>query len=252
MNSFLQSKAMAKALRQSLAERNIELSHSACLELVSRQFGFSDWNVLSAQVAAIQARQQPLAMPDGWFPAAFADTKRYRIGLDETAPGCALIECLADRNTDLGKERFACMMQSIDAQQYRGKKLKLTAVLRSEDAGCGTIWLRVDGIENRSVRPDGYEVRSIRFDNMTSRKENGPISGTTGWTSRSIVLDVPIEASSIHYGFFLRGYGKVWAKHFKIEVVSEAAPVTAVSRATSEQRPLPIQPSNLDFTATAT
>jgi hypothetical protein len=239
---------MAKALRLSLAERNIELSHSACLELVAQQFGFTDWNVLSARIEAIKARQLPLPLPDGWFPTGFTDTKRYRIGLDETAPGCALIECIADRNTDLGKERFACMMQSIDAQQYRGTKLKLTATLRSEDAGCGTIWLRVDGIEQGSIRPDGFVSKSIRFDNMTSRKDNGPISGTTGWTSRAIVLDVPAEAGSIHYGFFLRGHGKVWARNFKIEKVSEAASIPEVVMTTSEQGLLPIQPINLDFT----
>lgn len=74
MNSFLESKAMAKALRLSLAESNIELSHSSCLELVARQFGFADWNVLSAQIEAIKAKQQPLVLPDGWLTTPFDPT----------------------------------------------------------------------------------------------------------------------------------------------------------------------------------
>ncbi|NTG64729.1 glyoxalase superfamily protein [Rhizobium rhizogenes] len=241
MNSFLESKAMAKALRLSLAERNVELSHSTCLELVARQFGFADWNVLSARIAAIKAKQEPLLIPAGWFPTGFTDTTRYRIGLDETAPGCALIECVADRNADPGKERFACMMQSIDAQPYQGTRLKLTATLRTEDADCGTIWMRIDGIEKQS----------LRFDNMMSREENGPINATTGWTSRSIVLDVPTEAASIHYGFFLKGYGKVWARSFSLEVVFDAATVTEIPQQRGQNRVLPNQPINLDFTANA-
>jgi uncharacterized glyoxalase superfamily protein PhnB len=39
---------MAKAMRHALAGRGITLSHSACLEIVASQTGFSDWNVLKA------------------------------------------------------------------------------------------------------------------------------------------------------------------------------------------------------------
>jgi hypothetical protein len=237
MNSFMDSKAMAKALRSSLAERNIELSHSACLELVARQFGFADWNVLSAQIEATKTKLQPLSMPAGWFPTSFTDPKLYRAGLDATMPGCALIESIANRQNDLGNKRFACLMQSIDAQQYLGEKIRLTAALRCEDADCGTIWMRIDGIE----RP------SIRFDNMLSRDEHGPISGTTGWSSRSIVLEVPLQATSIHYGFFLKGYGKLWARSFALEVVPNSVADTDIASPPGEQKTFPIQPSNLDF-----
>lgn len=41
-------KSMAKAMRHALAKRGINLSHSACLEIVASQTGFSDWNVLKA------------------------------------------------------------------------------------------------------------------------------------------------------------------------------------------------------------
>lgn len=48
MLSFSDSKSMAKALRKLLEEHNLQLSHSACLEIVARQFGFANWQVLSA------------------------------------------------------------------------------------------------------------------------------------------------------------------------------------------------------------
>lgn len=57
MSSMLQAKTMAKALRKALAERHVVLSHSQCLELVSRQFGYADWNTLAAAIndqAAVQ------------------------------------------------------------------------------------------------------------------------------------------------------------------------------------------------------
>lgn len=41
---------MAKALREALAARGTELTHSAALEIVARQFGFEDWNILAAKI----------------------------------------------------------------------------------------------------------------------------------------------------------------------------------------------------------
>src|SRR5580704_11641449 len=53
------AKTMAKSLRDSLVDRNVSLSHSTCLEIVARQFGFTDWNTLSAKLPA-QALDIPL------------------------------------------------------------------------------------------------------------------------------------------------------------------------------------------------
>jgi hypothetical protein len=50
MCTYLDAKAMAKSLRESLSGRNVSLSHSECLEIVARQFGLSDWNRLAAKL----------------------------------------------------------------------------------------------------------------------------------------------------------------------------------------------------------
>jgi hypothetical protein len=50
------AKTMAKSLRDALAERNVSLSHSTCLEIVARQFGFADWNTLTAKLPAKEER----------------------------------------------------------------------------------------------------------------------------------------------------------------------------------------------------
>jgi len=48
MNLIARSKSLATALRKTLAEQNVVRSHSACLEIVARQLGFSNWNALKA------------------------------------------------------------------------------------------------------------------------------------------------------------------------------------------------------------
>lgn len=52
MRSFTDAKAMARALRSALGEKKVELSHGECLDIVARQFGLDNWNVLSAKIDA--------------------------------------------------------------------------------------------------------------------------------------------------------------------------------------------------------
>jgi len=58
MRDFRDAKLMAKSLREALAERKIELTHSQALELVASQFGYDNWNVLAARIDAAEPRQK--------------------------------------------------------------------------------------------------------------------------------------------------------------------------------------------------
>jgi hypothetical protein len=57
MRDFRDAKLMAKSLRDALAERKVELTHSQTLELVASQFGYDDWNVLAAKINATDPQQ---------------------------------------------------------------------------------------------------------------------------------------------------------------------------------------------------
>lgn len=51
MRTIRDAKAMAKALRAEITARTqVDLSHSDCLEIVARQFGVDNWNILSARI----------------------------------------------------------------------------------------------------------------------------------------------------------------------------------------------------------
>src|SRR5262245_49257610 len=64
MRTYRESKAMAKSLRYALAGKNISLSHSECLEIVSRQFGFVDWNTLAYKIdLEAGVRPRPAEVP---------------------------------------------------------------------------------------------------------------------------------------------------------------------------------------------
>jgi len=52
MPTINQAKAMAKRLRAALAAQNIDLPHSATLELIAAELGHDNWNVASAKLDA--------------------------------------------------------------------------------------------------------------------------------------------------------------------------------------------------------
>jgi len=60
MRDFRDAKAMTHTLRDALKVKAIETTHSECLELIAKAFGYDNWNILSAKVEAAQSRT-----PDG-------------------------------------------------------------------------------------------------------------------------------------------------------------------------------------------
>lgn len=52
MRDYRDAKAMAKALREALARRSLEITHSEALEIVARQFGLANWNLMSSRIEA--------------------------------------------------------------------------------------------------------------------------------------------------------------------------------------------------------
>jgi len=61
MRTYQDAKTIAKSLRASLASREIALSHGECLEIVAQQFGFAEWNILAAKLAAENANPDSAA-----------------------------------------------------------------------------------------------------------------------------------------------------------------------------------------------
>ena len=225
-------KAMAKTLRQALAERRVEISHGDSLECVARQLGWRDWNTLAAQLD-----RPPLNLPEDWT-AGGTHRDDYEMGVDPTE-GCALIRhrlALLEPMAASPRSGHGALEHNFRADAYLNKRLALSAQLKAHEvAGAAALWMRIDGERGHM----------LAFDTMDGRTSEGPLVGTVGWQERSIVMDVPPEARSIHFGFFLRGSGSAWARRFRLDEVDASRPVTdhAVPRRSA--------PTNLDFAAVA-
>jgi hypothetical protein len=130
-------------------------------------------------------------------------------------------------------------MQVIAADAYRGRRVRLTAMVKAADVrGWAGVWMRVDG-----ERDD-----SLAFDNMYQRR----IRGTRDWEPHAVVLDVPPDAAEIYFGLLLDGPGAVWVDDFDLEVVWPSVKTTGrPPQPTARTRPLrqglPLRPVNPAF-----
>jgi hypothetical protein len=165
--------------------------------------------------------------PKGWIVAG-SNPRAYDCGTDLTvaAPGSQHSATIKAKSADASG--FATLMQIVAADNYRGQRIRLSALLRTGSASRAQLWMRVDGAD--------HEI--LAFDNMDSR----PIVGTTDWQSYSVVLNVPKDSADIAFGFLLSGQGAVWADQFQLEAVGNDVAPTATSPAA-----LPKVPVDLDF-----
>jgi hypothetical protein len=121
----------------------------------------------------------------------------------------ARIETLIDTPVGVGN-----LMQSIQAGQFAGKRVRLSAWIRTRDLmGFVQLWLRADA---RSV---------MRLDNMADRA----LGESKEWRRIESVMDVPADAFALAFGVFVRGPGTVWLDHFMLEVVSSDVPTTKLA-----------------------
>jgi hypothetical protein len=144
------------------------------------------------------------------------------------------------------------MAQMIKADDYRGKRVRLSGYVKADRVEQAYLWMRVDG--------EAGEMLGI--DNMSDR----PIWGILDWKRYEIVMDAPDNTSLITFGVILRGAGQAWLDDLKLEVVGKDVPTTSglreqPSRPDKETdeykrqkeaqanrvRNLPSKPVNLDF-----
>jgi hypothetical protein len=174
---------------------------------------------------ALTSAAQAATLPTGWHVAG-SSPKEYDMG---TAQATNVHDgWQAFIHARPGASGFGTLMQTIDATAYRGKRVRLTGALRTQDVDKAQMWMRIDGTASKP----------LGFDNMERR----PVRGDADWTPCSIVLDVPDAATAIAFGFLLDGKGGVDARPFKLEVVGNDVPTTGVDHPN-----LPTAPVNLGF-----
>jgi hypothetical protein len=116
------------------------------------------------------------------------------------------------RSVDDPMNTFGTLMQSIRADDYLGRRVRLSAFIRTNGVSdWAGLWLRVD-------QRSGVHT----LDNM----QNRPIRGTTDWTEHHVVLDVPTNTASLHFGVLQSGPGTTWLDDVRLAIVDSSVPTT--------------------------
>ena len=168
----------------------------------------------------------------GWFPSTAATDYEAGIDTNEKHSGtrCAYIKSLVPE-----PKQFGNLTQAFAPDQYFGKRLKMSAWVKTElkSQGKAQLWLRIDA-GNSAKGP----IKAERFDNMGER----PIQGSTDWAKYDLVVDVSEENTLIVFGLMLIGEGQIWLDDVSFEAVGKEVPLTGKKRCG-----YPARPVNLNF-----
>jgi uncharacterized membrane protein YphA (DoxX/SURF4 family) len=179
--------------------------------------------------------------PAGW---KFKSRGAGVVQMESSGPFAGAASARLDSTAAQGSEEdlFTNLMQSIDAGEWKGKKVRFRAAVRTADltdTARVQMWFRVD---RESKTPGERNVGA--FDNMQDRPIN-----SAAWKHYDIVLPVDADAQTLNVGIFIIGKGRAWFDDVSLEVVDDATPATgraqlspAVMRAFAEAESAPQQP----------
>ena len=163
--------------------------------------------------------------PEGWFLAGGDRTSYEAEVVSEAYSGKG-----SAKYSSVGKPKsFGTLMQTMSASKYLGKRVRMSAMVKSEDIeDWAGLWMRVDAKDG-----SGH----LSFDNMRDRR----IEGTTSWNRYEIVLDVPEESGAIAFGILVDGRGSVWLDDLAFDIVDPDSPTT------DQADMMPTKPVNPSF-----
>jgi hypothetical protein len=183
-----------------------------CLVVVTtfKILSFSSFDIKLSTEANSKSLQQSLK-PYGWFLSG-SNPDEYKAGIDTLVSQhdrqSATVESIVENPSG-----FCTLMQTCIKKDFIGKRIKMTAYIKSLNTTSAAMWARVDDYDKKLTAD---------FDNMMDR----PISGTTDWTKYEIVFDASSKCS-IFYGFILKGNGKIWVDNVSLEIVDSTTTKTA-------------------------
>jgi hypothetical protein len=110
----------------------------------------------------------------------------------------------------------ALLFQKFDGKVYRGKRVRLTAFLKTVGVSgqCGMVLLVMDAHQSDLFSQNTFDIDS---------------DAEHDWLKREIVLDVPIHAGVLMVSLELTGEGSAWINDVAFEVVGMDVPLTKSS-----------------------
>jgi hypothetical protein len=162
-------------------------------------------------------RDKSWQVPNGWF-ADEGQSGEYRVGIDNNllyeGKRTLFLRSLVPNPTEQ-----VSVYQSFSALKYRGRRVRLSA------------WLRTDRADVASLNPLVLQLDDWMYSARSS--------GTGSWKRYEVVADVGIGAETVEILIQLSRAGTLWVGKLSFDYVESSIPLTYYE---------PNTPLNLDFT----
>jgi hypothetical protein len=158
----------------------------------------------------------------GWTPWS-ATPEYYRTGSDTVASHSGRYSAFIEFRGTEPQPRTGYLTQVIRADDYEGKRVRLSAFSLSEHADHAELFLS-------AWATCGGPVLAVQT-----------IAGRGAWHEDSVLMDVPENTVFLRYGIGLNGKGLVRLDDVRLEIVDLATPVAP----TTDDAPMPAEPVNL-------
>ena len=151
-----------------------------------------------------------LGAPDGWWVAQHAGETSYAFMLDTVSKRSGQRSVKVE---NVGPEPFGSLFQKLAAEPYRGRTLRASGWIRTEDVRGNRMGTGV-GLKLHAVR-SGYPVAFAQM-------KKDAVRGTTDWTRYEIALRIPPDADYIEVGMAMYGPGTAWLDDVALDVIEAA------------------------------
>jgi erythromycin esterase len=152
--------------------------------------------------------------PAGWLAFTGPERSRYLVSTDESNPfrgkRCASIR----RNTAPWRWGYGALFQNIEAERYRGRRIRFRAAARAEIAGIGN---RSELFVAAFPAHASTSTKALAF----ATTMDSPVL-SSDWKQYQVEAFVPPQADSIQFGFILAGNGRAWFDDASLEVAEES------------------------------
>jgi hypothetical protein len=125
MRDFRDAKTMSHALRTALQVKGVETTHSECLELIAKAFGFESWNILAAKIETAASDAPSLAATAVRHPAqeptlycSFCGKSQHEVRALIAGPTVYICdECVGLCNDVIADKEILSILQADEANQ---------------------------------------------------------------------------------------------------------------------------------------
>lgn len=178
--------------------------------------------VLAASASAASTSEVPLVNagfestkpgmfgnPEGWFSIQHAGDLSYTFRLDDAVRHQGARSVRID---NVGPEPFGSIYQQLPATAYRGKRLRFSA------------WLRTENVRGSATGGGGVLILQAMQSGAPlawNHMKDKAVAGSTEWKRYQIELDVPAGADQLEVGAMLHGPGKLWLDDAMLEAIGD-------------------------------